>query len=70
MFTEFLEICKELTLIAYELEETARLLALMFLLLVLMTFEFELIAEMFLEMVAITDVSWVAPPGRLPIATD
>ena len=60
----------ELTLIAFELAETPRLLVLMFLLLVLITFEFALIAEMFLEMVAITDVSWVAPPGRLPIATD
>jgi len=60
----------ELTLIAFELAETPRLLVLMFLLLVLITFEFALIAEMFLEMVATTDVSWVAPPGRLPIATD
>ena len=48
---------KKFALMFFELVETFTLLTLIFLLLVLMLTEFALITEMFLDTVAITDVS-------------
>ena len=70
IFFEFVEIPTELTLIPAELVDTLALLVEMFLELVLTLAELVLILLMLFEMAIVTEFSRVAPPGRLPIATD